>query len=228
MGIYRAEFGGGYTTRRKVIVDAADMAPFGGEGYEIMALYENGEELDCRKAYGYAKAKETFNELVQKYAEPFQRAVYGAHLVRGNAYTFVYIDDFGFPVTMKCTLHGYEATTYAQHSNAVKFTVKERRKKRQCKRLFYNQSLLIFSGWHDLPDDVLWKTVKRGNGVTVRRSSYGSFDEHFIDDALAHMGGAGHGLSFPNQGGHCPESRNYGMNRENSKCIARPPPGIAL
>ena len=188
MGIYRAEFGGGHTMRRKVIVDAADMLPFGGEGYEIMALYENGEELGCRKAYGHAKAKEAFDELVQKYAEPFQRAVYGAHLVLGNAYTFVYINDFGFPVAMKCTLHGYEATTYAQHSDVMAFTVTEGRKRRQCKRLFYNQSLAIFSGWYDLPDDVLWVTLKEENGVTVRRSRYESFDERFLDDALARMG----------------------------------------
>lgn len=188
MGIYRAEFGGGHTMRRKVIVDAADMSPLGGEGYEIMAMYANGKELDCRKAYGHAKAKEAFNELVQKYAEPFQRAIYGAHLILGNAYTFVYINDFGFPVAMKCTLHGYEATTYAQHSDVVAFTVAEAGKKRQCKRLFYNQSLAIFSGWHDLPDDVLWETGKQENGVTVRRSRYESFDEHFLDDALARMG----------------------------------------
>lgn len=43
--LYHAEIGGGYTLRRKVIINAADLRPLGGQ-IEVAALIENGDELN--------------------------------------------------------------------------------------------------------------------------------------------------------------------------------------
>ena len=67
----------------------------------------------------------------------------------------------------------------------------------------------------------LCSAVHRANAIL------GKYDAHPESACACPYGSAGHGVSFPNQAGQCPESRNFGMNRENSKCIARPPPGIA-
>ena len=43
--LYHAEIGGGYTLRRKIIINAADLRPLGGQ-IDVAALIENGDELN--------------------------------------------------------------------------------------------------------------------------------------------------------------------------------------
>ena len=67
--LYHAEIGGGYTLRRKVIIDAADLRPLGGQ-IEVVAIIENGDELNSTTVTTEAAALAAFHSMVQQHAEP--------------------------------------------------------------------------------------------------------------------------------------------------------------
>ena len=179
--LYHAAIGGGYTLRRKIIINAADLRPLGGQ-IEVAAIDPTGEELNSATVTTEADALKAFNSMVQQYAEPLQKAVAAAELVPGHRYTLVYLSEFGFPVAEKITFHGFTLTTYAQHADAVRMTYNPYRKRTRC-RLFYDMSLLIFDGWQDLPDSAASVTVREDDAVKITRSKYESFSASYIEDA---------------------------------------------
>lgn len=73
--LYHAKLGGGYTQRREIIIDAADMREYGESGFEVAALAENGNELDMERCDTEEQAKAAFDALIQKYAGPLQRTM---------------------------------------------------------------------------------------------------------------------------------------------------------
>lgn len=70
--LYHAEIGGGYTLRRKIIINAADLRPLGGQ-IEVAALIENGDELNSATVTTEADALAAFHSMIQQYAEPLQK-----------------------------------------------------------------------------------------------------------------------------------------------------------
>lgn len=94
--IAHEELKGGYTLGKKIIIDAVEVF---GE-FEVMAMYESGEEIESWTAATEEEALDTFNRLFSEYAEPMQKALYG-RLTVGEKYTIVFLNDFGFPVAEK-------------------------------------------------------------------------------------------------------------------------------
>lgn len=183
--LYHAEIGGGYTLRRKITINAADLRPLGGQ-IEVAAITENGDELNSTTVTTEAAALAAFHSMVQQYAEPLQKAVDAAGLVPGRKYTLVYLSEFGFPIAEKITFHGYTLTTYAQHADVVRLTYTLYRKRSQRGRLFCgSSSLLIFNGWQDLPEQATSETLKEDEKVKITRSKYGCFSASYIEDAAA-------------------------------------------
>ena len=78
--LYHAKLGGGYTQRREIIIDAADMREYGESGFEVAALTEDGNELDMERCDTAEQAKAAYDALIQKYAEPLQRTIASANL----------------------------------------------------------------------------------------------------------------------------------------------------
>lgn len=179
--IRHEELGGGYTMRPHVILDAADLRSIGKQ-YEVMALNHDGEELEAVTADDEAAAIKEFDKLVDKYAEPFQKAVNAAGLVPGHRYTLVYLSEFGFPVADKVTYHSMRFRTYAQHSDVVELTVTRYRKRSRCSCLFYNQSLMIFEGWQDMDEDAISDVLKDDGTVKITQSKYTCFSASYIED----------------------------------------------
>ena len=107
--IKHEELKGGYTMGKKIIIDACEIF---GE-FKIIAMYEDGEELESKTAITEIEAIKVFNDMFMKYAEPLQKALYGK-LQEGKRYTLVYMNDFGFPVAQKITFHSMHTKTYAQ------------------------------------------------------------------------------------------------------------------
>lgn len=183
--LYHAKLGGGYTQRRKIIIDAADMSEYGESSFEVAALTEDGDELDMERCDTAEQAKAAFDALIQKYAEPLQRTIASAGLRPGGRYTLVYHNEFGFPVAQKVTFWGYAMRTYAQHSDVVQLTVAYRGGKTQWLKLFIGyKPLLIFKGWQQLPESALWNVKHSASGTTTRVSKYESFSDQYIEDAL--------------------------------------------
>lgn len=170
---------GGYTGKRKIIVDAAEVFP--GE-YSVMAMYENGEEIEEKIVHSGKEAVKEYNNMLLNYLEPLQKAIFSADLKRGEKYTLFYLNDFGFPVCQKITFEKMEFTTYAQHSDVVKLIFKPFRKRNMYKKYFYNCSLSIFEGWQDLKEEDIKDVLEEKEGLRITKSKYGCFDSNYIKD----------------------------------------------
>lgn len=175
--IKHEELKGGYSMGKKIIIDACEIF---GE-FEVMAMYEDGEELESRTVSTEIEAIKVFDDLLLKYAEPLQKALYNK-LQPGKKYTLVYLSEFGFPVAQKITFHSMKTTTYAQHSDVVEMIFTPYRKRSQYSKLFYNCSLMIFEGWQDIKEENTTETIKSNERVKITRSKYESFDSRYIDD----------------------------------------------
>lgn len=177
--IKHIELFGGYTKKRKIIIDAAEVFP--GE-YSVMAMYENGEEIEEEITHTGKEAIDFFYQMAEKYMEPLQRAVFTAGLERGKKYTLFYLNDFGFPVCQKVIFERAEFTTYAQYSDVVKLIFKPYRKRNLYQKYFYNCSLSIFEGWQNLKEEDTKEVIKENSHVKIIRSKYGCFDGNYIKD----------------------------------------------
>ena len=179
--IRHAEIGGGYTMQRKIILNAADLRPIGGQ-FDVVALDRNGDELDTITTADEASAIAEFDKLVQKYAGPLQKALNAAGLIPGHKYTLVYFNDFGFPVAEKITFSSFRFSTYAQHSDVVEmfFTPYRKRKLYSCR--FYNCALMIFDGWQDMKETDIRDVLKDDEKVRVTKSKYPCFSANYIED----------------------------------------------
>lgn len=183
--LYHTKLGGGYTQRREIIIDAADMREYGANGFEVAALTKDGDELDMERCDTAEQAKAAYDALIQKYAEPLQRTIASADLRPGGRYTLVFHNEFGFPIAQRVTFWGYAMRTYAQHSDVVQLTVVYRREKTQWLKLFIGyEPLLIFKGWQELPESVVWRPTRLTRDGTMRVSKYESFSNQYIEDAL--------------------------------------------
>lgn len=175
--IAHEELKGGYTMGRKIIIDAAEVF---GE-FEVMAMNESDEEIESQTANTKSEAAKVFDEMLLKYAEPLQKALYG-RLTAGQKYTIVHLNDFGFPVAEKITFHSMRCATYAQHSDVVEMVFTPYRKRSQYRKLFYNCSLMIFEGWQDLKEANTKEILKDDGTVKIVKSKYGCFDARYIED----------------------------------------------
>jgi len=183
--LYHAKLGGGYTQRREIIIDAADMREYGESGFEVAALTTDGDELDMKRCDTAEQAKAAFDALIQKYAEPLQRTIASADLQPGGRYTLVFHNEFGFPIAQRVTFWGYAMRTYGQHSDAVQLSVVYRRTKTRWLKLFIGyEALLIFKGWQELPESVVWQPPRSTRDGTTLVSKYESFSDQYIEDAL--------------------------------------------
>lgn len=175
--IKHEELKGGYSIGRKIIIDASEVY---GE-FEIMAMYEDGTELETTTATTEKEAEKAFDEILLKYAEPLQKALYNK-LEEGEKYTLVYLNDYGFPVAQKIKFHSMKCTTYAQHSDVVEMVFTPYRKRSLFKKIFYKRSLMVFKGWQNLKEEDTHEVLKNNESVKITKSKYSCFDSRYIDD----------------------------------------------
>lgn len=175
--IKHEELKGGYSIGKKIIVDATEAF---GE-FEIMAMYEDGTELESIETSTEAEAIKTFDEILLKYAEPLQKALCNK-LEEGGKYTLVYLSNFGFPTAQKITFHSMKCTTYAQYSDVIEMVFTPYRKRNQYRKYFYNGSLMIFKGWQNMKEEDTHETLKDNASVKITMSKYACFDSRYIDD----------------------------------------------
>lgn len=177
--IKHEEIGGGYSGKRKIIIDACQLST--GE-FEAKALDVNGNELDGDEAQDEDSIIDIFHTLINKYASPLQKAVYGSGLVAGGKYILAYCNDFGFPVAQKITFERLNLCTYAQFSDCVELIFTPYRKRSKYRKILHDSSILVFEGWQDLPENFGYTVERETEDCTVRKSNYTCFDSRYIDD----------------------------------------------
>lgn len=114
--------------------------------------------------------------------EGIQEQFEQAFLKMGEKYTLCYISDLGSFITQQITFDSFESTNYAQYENAVKLVFKPQNKRKLYYTHFYSD-LLIFKGWHELPENVL-NNVKESKGFLTISSKYHSCDKKQFDEVL--------------------------------------------
>lgn len=105
-----------------------------------------------------------------------------APLVKGNKYTLFYMSDFGGLVSSKVVYDSHQPEKYAQYDNAVKMVYKPYRKRGLYRQYFYSR-LLVFEGWHDLPESVLFD-LDNTNGWPTKSSKFLSCDLGQFEEVL--------------------------------------------
>ena len=162
---------------RKIIVSVAEIF---GE-FEVMVMYEGGEEIECYTYETEEDALIKYNEMVLKYANDLQKALYNK-MENGKKYTLVYFNGFGFPVAVKMVFDSMKLTTYAQYSDVMEMIFKPYRKRNNVKKYFYNSSIMIFEGWQELKEEDTHEVLKDNESVRVTKSKYACFDSRYIED----------------------------------------------
>ncbi len=123
---------------------------------------------------------------VDSIAEQFKNT----NLEAGQRITIVKYSDFGMMSVSKVTFHSYEIGQYAQYDNSVKMTFKPHRKKGLYYKWFYGD-VIIYNGWYDLPDTVLFDISYKEHCIT-QKSKWASFDRKQYDAILEYF--AEHGI----------------------------------
>lgn len=85
----------------------------------------------------------------------------------------------------KVTFHSYEIGQYAQYDNSVKMTFKPHKKKGLYYKWFYGD-VIIYNGWYDLPDTVLFDISYKEHCIT-QKSKWASFDRKQYDAILEYF-----------------------------------------
>lgn len=118
---------------------------------------------------------------VDSIAEQFKNT----NLEAGQRITIVKYSDFGMMSVSKVTFHSYEIGQYAQYDNSVKMTFKPHRKKGLYYKWFYGD-VIIYNGWYDLPDTVLFDISYKEHCIT-QKSKWTSFDRKQYDAILEYF-----------------------------------------
>lgn len=105
--------------------------------------------------------------------EQFSRA----GLMENQKITIVRMNEFGGMSTTRGYYKSYTNTTYAQYDNAVKLVFRPE-KKRNDYYIHLYRDVLIFDGWVEIPENLLWEDVKSNNpGCSIRRTKFLSCDK---------------------------------------------------
>ena len=107
-----------------------------------------------------------------------------ADIQQGQKVTIVMIGDFGNILTSRVTVDSVEYGKYAQYNNAVKLTFKPE-KKRNLYYQWYYRDMLVFNGWIEVPESLLWEEISSSTpGISARMTRFLSCDRKQYDVIL--------------------------------------------
>lgn len=134
------------------------------------------------RAIGISDLKPVLYSLLYEYnsiQEQFTRAEFKA----GQKITIIQIGDFGGLTVSKVCFESYVFGKYAQYPNAVKMTFKSEKKRGLYYNWFY-RDVLIYDGWLDIPENLLWNIDKKAG---TRMSKYHSCDKAQYDVTIKYF-----------------------------------------
>lgn len=107
-----------------------------------------------------------------------------ADIPQGQKVTIVMIGDFGNILTSRVTVDSVEYGKYAQYNDAVKLTFKPE-KKRNLYYQWYYRDMLVFNGWIEVPESLLWEEVSSNTpGISAKITKFLSCDRNQYDVIL--------------------------------------------
>ena len=130
------------------------------------------------------KLKQSMYRLLVE-VDGIQEQFKNVEIQQGEKLTLFYISDFGSVVTSRITFDSVEPSKYAQYDNAIKLTFTPEKKRKLHYKYFYS-TLLVFKGWHILPETVL-NNVEERNGFRLISTKYHSCDNKQYDEILSYF-----------------------------------------
>lgn len=109
-----------------------------------------------------------------------------ANLEENQKITIIRIGDFGDMSVIRGHFKQFECRKYAQYDDAVKLVYRPEKKRKDYYIWIYRE-VLIFNDWFEVPEDLLWETVKDDSKVTICKSRFMSFDHAQYDVILEHF-----------------------------------------
>lgn len=114
-----------------------------------------------------------------------------AAITEGEKITIYYMSDFGGIVENRITFDSFTPCKYAQYDKAIKLIFTPEGKRKQYYNYFYGgKGLIIFKGWHNLPERVLWD-IDEKPGIITRMSKFTSCDRTQFDEIIKHFSSIG-------------------------------------
>lgn len=96
--------------------------------------------------------------------------------------TIVKINDFGGLAVQHCKYREFFIGDYAQHKDCVKLVIRPEGKRNDYYLWLYRE-VIIYDGWLDIPETLLWDISKQ-NGLVCKKSKYLSCDRAMYDEVL--------------------------------------------
>jgi len=149
-------------------------------------LIESIESMNLRFDAGVIQAIEnpTIKEALYRIlTEPIdiQHQFETAKIRQGQKITIIQIGDFGMITKSKVTYSGFKNGSYAQYDKAVNMFFTPERKRGLYSKYFY-RDVLIYDGWVDYPESLMWEYTENGeNGVYTRHTKFLSCDKKQYD-----------------------------------------------
>lgn len=110
-----------------------------------------------------------------------------AHLQENQKITIVRMSDFGGVFVNYGWFKSFEIGKYAQYDEAVKLIFNPRNKNGSYYSWLKNETVLIYDGWHENLEDLLWETLKSDGTATVRRTKCLSCDPEQFEIIMNHL-----------------------------------------
>ncbi|MFS1518540.1 hypothetical protein V1503_19065 [Bacillus sp. SCS-151] len=99
--------------------------------------------------------------------------------------TIIKFSDFGFPTVIHTNLFETINEKYAQYNESLRIVHKPKRKRSfYSNRILPKESILVYSGWVDIDQDILTNNIEQSNKMTVKQSKYNCFDNQYMQDVI--------------------------------------------
>lgn len=132
--------------------------------------------VDVVRAISISDLKTAMYRLLTE-VDGIQEQFSRAGLMENQKITIVRMNEFGGMSTTRGYYKSYTNTAYAQYDNAVKLVFRPEKKKNDYYIHLY-RDVLIFDGWVEIPENLLWEDVKSNTpGCSIRRTKFLSCDK---------------------------------------------------
>jgi hypothetical protein len=152
------------------------------------ATFENGSkfELDIADKSQIPVVQSLFQENLKRV---FSRVSEFRDLMTLQAqkkYTLIVNSELGFGVSaIQFTMHTVQVGRYAQYDNCIEIIFTPKRKRNLHSIKFYGKKdFALFEGWVEVDTNMFAEPEDQGI-IVVRKAKYPSFDDRFMDDAIA-------------------------------------------
>ncbi len=113
-----------------------------------------------------------------------------AGLVADQKVTMIRMSEFGSMSVSRMKFKGFTIGDYAQYKDSVRFVFRPENKRSDYYKWLYGD-VLIYDGWMEVPEELLWETFSSPSGLACRKTRFLSCDKKQYDVIIDHFASIG-------------------------------------